>query len=62
MERKIIRLDSLCRAVLDAPAPTDRERLIAATLLDCLRELHAAAARMARKRGEANTLHLVQSD
>ncbi len=54
MERDIIRLESLCRATLDAAAPTAREKLIAGALLDCLRELHAAAARMAREGGEAN--------
>ena len=62
MEREIIRLESLCRAVLDALAPADREKLIAATLLDCLRELHAAAARLARDRGEAKAPRLVRSD
>jgi hypothetical protein len=62
MEREIIHLESLCRAALDAPAPTDREKLIAATLLDCLRELHAAAARMARKSGEPNAPCLVRTD
>lgn len=48
MEREIIRLESLRRAALASPAPTAREKLVAETLLDCLRELHAAAARMAR--------------
>ncbi|MCI4678845.1 hypothetical protein K9U39_00990 [Rhodoblastus acidophilus] len=62
MEREIIRLESLCRAALDAPSPTAHEKLIAATLLDCLRELHAAAARVARDRGGANAPRLVRRD
>jgi hypothetical protein len=62
MEREIIRLESLCRAALDAPAPTARERLIAETLLDCLRELHAAAARMARDSGEPRAPRCVRRD
>ncbi|MGO8739560.1 hypothetical protein [Rhodoblastus sp.] len=62
MEREIIRLENLCRATLEAPAPTAREQLVAATLLDCLRELHAAAARMARKRDGAKAPRLRRSD
>ena len=62
MEREIIHLEPLCRAALDAPAPTDREKLTAATLLDGLRELHAAAARMARKSGEPTAPCRVRTD
>jgi hypothetical protein len=50
MERKILRLESLLRAALRAPAPTHRDMRIAESLRICLRELHAASARIARAR------------
>jgi hypothetical protein len=50
MEREILRLESLARAAFSAPPPNRREREIAETLRDCLRELHAASARIARAR------------
>jgi hypothetical protein len=62
MEREIIRLEMLCRAALDTPAPTARDKLVAETLLQCLREWHAAAARMARGHGEEQRPRLVRRD
>ena len=60
MEHEIIRLQALCRETLGAPAPTGRDRLIAETLLDCLRELHAASARIARTRRQVAALRQVR--
>lgn len=62
MEREIIGLESLRRAALASPAPTAREELVAELLLDCLRELHAAAARMARDGGGAHAPRIVRGE